>query len=219
MHQRKDTKCRLELSEGFEIGYQKPLAKAPVAIELEEGTHYLFARNGRGKTTLLRTLAGSIKPINGKHKTFSGMQYLSEDLKFDQSLTVASIFRSLLSKKALKKAQQLIEDLEIDLSKTYGKLSTGNKRKVILIISEFSEVKNKDNIILLDEPLTGLDQNARDTIYQYWSENNKNILRVISCHPDNDGMVCNSALTINEGKIHHYDASGIRWKELKTILS
>ena len=56
---------KVGLSDGLSIGYQSRLAAAEGDIELGSGTHYLLARNGRGKTTLLRTLAGVIKPLCG----------------------------------------------------------------------------------------------------------------------------------------------------------
>ena len=49
----------------LEIGYDQSLAKFSETVELGGGTHFLLARNGRGKTTLLRTVAGSLKPVNG----------------------------------------------------------------------------------------------------------------------------------------------------------
>jgi len=48
---------------GLEIGYGKPLARFGQAVSLTGGTHFLLARNGRGKTTLLRTLARTLKPV------------------------------------------------------------------------------------------------------------------------------------------------------------
>jgi len=56
---------RIQMNAGLEIGYGTPLARIGSNTQLSSGTHFLVARNGRGKTTLLRTLAGSIKPLSG----------------------------------------------------------------------------------------------------------------------------------------------------------
>ena len=62
---------------------------------LTGGTHFLLARNGRGKTTLLRTLAGTLKPVAGNFRAEGFIQYLPEDLRFDPEITPAMIFRML----------------------------------------------------------------------------------------------------------------------------
>ncbi|NIP93140.1 MAG: ABC transporter ATP-binding protein, partial [Akkermansiaceae bacterium] len=43
----------MNLTKGLGIGYGSLLAEVTEDISLEVGTHYLLARNGRGKTTLL----------------------------------------------------------------------------------------------------------------------------------------------------------------------
>ena len=61
---------RVELSCGLSIGYEGRLACVDgrdEGIVLEGGTHYLLARNGRGKTTLLKTLAGVLNPLGGDY--------------------------------------------------------------------------------------------------------------------------------------------------------
>jgi ABC-type transport system involved in cytochrome bd biosynthesis fused ATPase/permease subunit len=60
----------IHLDSGLEIGYGSPLARfGRVRQPLSGGTHFLLARNGRGKTTLLRTLARSLKPVSGNFRT------------------------------------------------------------------------------------------------------------------------------------------------------
>ena len=72
---------KLSLPQGLSIGYKLPLAEVTDknGITLNSGTHYLLARNGRGKTTLLRTLAKVLKPIKGGFKCEGRCQLLSED--------------------------------------------------------------------------------------------------------------------------------------------
>ena len=64
----------LTLSSGLTIGYQTPLAKTEDTISLQPGTHFLIARNGRGKTTLLRTIARSLKELHGTVEMVGRMQ-------------------------------------------------------------------------------------------------------------------------------------------------
>ena len=147
----------IHLDSGLEIGYGSPLARFGQEVELSGGTHFLLARHGRGKTTLLRTLAGTLKPVAGKFRAEGFVQYLPEDLRFDPEITPAMVFRMLLPKARFQQALQLADRIELDVKKPYGRLSTGNRRKTSLIMAEFSVKPDQGNILLLDEPFSGLD--------------------------------------------------------------
>ncbi len=143
---------------------------------LTGGTHFLLARNGRGKTTLLRTLAGTLRPVTGKFRTAGFVQYLPEDLRFDPEITPAMVFRMLLPKARLPEARELAGRIELDVKKPYGRLSTGNRRKTSLIMAEFSVKPDAGNILLLDEPFSGLDAFAR----QAFEETNLRVQHVLT---------------------------------------
>ncbi len=203
----------------MEIGYGKPLARLPEAIRLDAGTHFLLARNGRGKTTLLRTLARTLKHVSGEFHTEGFTQYLPEDLRFDPELTPRMIFRMLLPKVRLDEALALAADIELDTKKPYGRLSTGNRRKTALIMAEFSVKPEGGNILLLDEPFSGLDAHARQAFEEIWKKSAENVLRLVSCHPDYDSMEMPSALLIESGTIRHHAGSGQTWTGLKNLLN
>ncbi len=209
------------LSGGLSIGYQERLAEADGDIVLRSGTHYLLARNGRGKTTLLRTLAGVLKPLGGDYSCEGRCQLLSEDLVFDRELPAQIIFRSLLKKADCKQAMELAGRLELDVHKPYGKLSTGNKRKVALLVAEFSVQEGRSDILLLDEPFTGLDAFAREVFQELWSKRQEGVLRLVSCHPDFDSMEMESSVLISDGKIVHLFGENApkQWGDLKTQLN
>ena len=207
------------MAEGFSIGYRAPLARASSEIRLGSGTHFLLARNGRGKTTLLRTIARSLKPIHGDVKATGRVQYLPEDLRFDAEIPVHSIFRALIAKDRLEAAMDLAGRIELDTSKAYGRLSTGNRRKTSLIVAEFSTIPNAANILLLDEPFSGLDAFAREAFEAIWKSSSANVLRLVSCHPDYDTMSMPSAVLIQDGTISHLEGNHQTWSKLKDHLN
>jgi len=210
---------RIRLEKHLAIGYDKPLAKFDDAVELGGGTHFLLARNGRGKTTLLRTLAGSLKPLSGSFETGGSIQYLPEDMRFDAEITPATIFRMLLpGKKRCQEALELAERIELDVRKPFGKLSTGNRRKTTLITAEFSIRQGQGNILLLDEPFSGLDAFARAAFEEIWQASSDEVLRLVSCHPDYDSMVMPSALLIESGQARHLSSDDQTWSSLKNLL-
>ena len=119
----------IHFESGLEIGYNSTLARFGDVVNLSSGTHFLLARNGRGKTTLLRTLAGTLKSVKGKFRVEGFVQYLPEDLRFDPEITPATVFRMLIPKARQAAALDLAARIELDLKKPYGRLSTGNRRK------------------------------------------------------------------------------------------
>ena len=209
----------IQLDSGLEIGYAAPLARFGEPVALTGGTHFLLARNGRGKTTLLRTLARTLKPVAGSFRTEGFMQYLPEDLRFDPEITAAMIFRMLIPKARLDQALGLAERIELDVRKPYGRLSTGNRRKTNLITAEYSVKEDRGNILLLDEPFSGLDAFARQAFEEIWRESADNVLRLVSCHPDYDSMELSSALMIENGHARHLSGGGQTWSQLKNLLN
>ena len=209
----------ISFDSGLEIGYGSPLARFGEEIKLTGGTHFLLARNGRGKTTLLRTLAGTLKPIAGKFRAEGFVQYLPEDLRFDPEITPAMVFRMLLPKNRLKEALDLAERIELEVKKPYGRLSTGNRRKTNLIMAEYSVKQDRGNILLLDEPFSGLDAFARQAFEEIWRESNERMLRLVSCHPDYDSMKMPSALMIENKQARHFNENGQIWSGLKTLMN
>ncbi len=209
----------IHLDSGLEIGYGSPIARFGQPVTLSGGTHFLLARNGRGKTTLLRTLARTLKPVAGTFSLSGFTQYLPEDLRFDPEITPAMIFRMLLPKAKLQDALNLATNIELDVKKTYGRLSTGNRRKTNLITAEFSVKPDSGNILLLDEPFSGLDAFARQAFEEIWKKSAANVLRLVSCHPDYDAMEMPSAVMIEGKSVHHLADDGQTWSQLKGQLN
>ncbi len=211
---------KISIQAGFAIGYKSALATAADEMELAEGTHYLLARNGRGKTTLLRSLAGVLQLRGGDFTIVGQNQFLSEDICFDRELPAKLIFKCLLPKVVLPEVMDLAQKLELDTKLPYGKLSTGNQRKVALIMAEYAVDPDQGNILLLDEPFTGMDVYAREIFQDLWKSRKNGILRVLSCHPDQDSMVMESALIISDGKLYHLAGAekAAEWRELKKEL-
>jgi ABC-type multidrug transport system ATPase subunit len=168
---------------------------------------------------LLRTLAKTLKQIDGDFLASGKTQYLPEDLRFDPEITVAGIFKSLVPAANLKTATDLAASIELDVRKAYGKLSTGNRRKTHLIVAENSVDPSSGNILLLDEPFSGLDAYAREVFENIWRASSDQVLRLVSCHPDYDSMGMPSALVIQDGGIRHTVGSDQTWSQLKHQLN
>lgn len=209
----------ISFSSGLSIGYDKGLAEVRESISLGQGTHYLLGRNGRGKTTLFRTLCGMIKPLAGEFRVTGNCRFISEDLVFDQELKAPVILKSLLNKKAAGAALEFAKSIDLDLTKPFGKLSTGNKRKVNLLLAEFGFHNDGRDIIFLDEPFTGLDAPTRQAFIDHWANETNNVVRIVSAHPDFDDMPVPSALVISDGILNHQQSEDMSWGQLRQFLN
>jgi len=211
--------AELTLSEGFGIGYGSLLAEVGEEIVLGHGTHYLLARNGRGKTTLLKTLSGLLKKVAGGFEATGRCQFVGDDLSFDRELTARMIFRALVPRGRRGEALGMAEKLELDVAKQFGKLSFGNRKKVGLIVAEYRLRDDEPNLILYDEPFTGLDTPAREAVRERWEATEEEVLRVVSCHPDFDAMSMPKALLITDGRILRGGDGSRTWADFKDLLN
>lgn len=223
-------KPSVTIEEGMEIGYEGArwrgrqavrLAKATDAIHLEPGRHLLLARNGRGKTTLLKTLANLIPAMAGVFSVGGRRQYVDEELRFDPELTSRQIFRSFFQNGLFKTSLSFAERMELDVGKQYGKLSKGNRQKVALILAETRASDGEGHVLLLDEPFSGLDFHVRNEVDAIWTENQENVLRLVCVHPDEPTLQAESALLISEGRIQQHHAAGgwVDWMETRKTLN
>ena len=86
-------------------------------------------------------------------------------------------------------------------------------------MAEFSVKPDTGNILLLDEPFSGLDAFARQSFEEIWKQSSANVLRLVSCHPDYDAMEMPSALMIEGKCARHLNADGQTWSALKNLMN
>lgn len=130
--------------------------------------------NGSGKTTTIRHIMGFLKPDSGDvqvqgfdawkdapHiKSFVG--YVPGEIAFPD-LSTGTIFlknqAELLGVKNMDYANSLIDKLQLDTSANLKRMSKGMKQKTAIVAGFMAD---KD-ILILDEPTTGLDPLMRET--------------------------------------------------------
>ena len=141
----------------------------------------LLGLNGSGKTTAINIISGFLKPDNGdilnngqsilNDKHFAEINISvcqQEDIIFEY-LTVKEYIEYLSEiKNDILTEQQIDEIVDLlNLKKNIdcfcNTLSEGEKRKLNLSLSLISD----DNIILLDEPTRGLDNNSKEIIWNF----------------------------------------------------
>lgn len=142
-----------------------------VSFDVNEGEIILIlGPNGSGKTTLLRAIAGLL-PFTGNiiwnseksHK----IGFVPQDFEFQRNfpLKVKELFAITLDIKDEKKIHEYLEfskagHLE---DKRLGELSGGELQRTIIAFV----LAQEPNVLLFDEPFSGIDIGSEETIYQH----------------------------------------------------
>lgn len=171
---------------------QTPSFELQISEEFPAGFTVLFGPSGAGKSTLLDCIAGLVRPDEGTIR-------LGEDIFFDgakrislapQERGIGYVFQSLalfphltveenvgfgIARKAVaeqrEKVERILSAFHIRAlgKRKPGELSGGEKQRVALARS----VVTQPRLLLLDEPLTGLDAGLRQAILQDLGEWNR----------------------------------------------
>lgn len=218
----------LSIAPGTRFGYHagpfwrrqaRTLVEASEPVNIGAGLHLFVAPNGVGKTTLLRSLAGLSPTLGGSLKVDGRVLYLSDELKMDEELKPLALFRSLFKGRALHEAERLAEILKLNLSCPIGKLSRGNRQKVLLIIAETRLHQTGHSVLLMDEPLSGLDAETREVVTALWAEASTDALRLVILHELESVRRADSLFTIRSGRLHHTGSrKGDSWLETYRTL-
>ncbi len=160
-------------AKGLSLGYDSRALIEDLCFELNQGDYLcVVGENGSGKTTLMKTLINLTKPIAGTIEFSSELKrneigYLPQQtaVQRDFPASVKEIvysgfqgktsFRPFYSKEEKKTADGIMKKMGVaDLKdKCYRNLSGGQQQRVLLSRALCAAEK----ILLLDEPVSGLD--------------------------------------------------------------
>ena len=163
-------------AENLTIKFGKKTALDNVSFVLSSpGIVGLVGNNGAGKTTLINTIMGYYKPTSGrmmynKYNTFNNVVssnsiiIIDEKLGHDYMLSLEGNAKKIASVRTDFQINRFYEYMEIfGLSKKqyYTRLSKGMKNQFNICIG----LAFDKEIYVLDEPVSGLDESARDKFY------------------------------------------------------
>lgn len=187
-----------------------------INMSLESGNIYGFiGRNGSGKTMLLKVICGFVKPTSGtiliNDENALANNYFNNEIRaliekpnfinnlsgFDNLKLLASINNKIDDKTILTWLDKV--DLLEEKDKLYSKYSLGMKQKLGIVQALMEDTK----IILLDEPLNGIDENSVNIIRNILlEEKNKDKLIIIATHIKEDiEKLCNIIYHFDSGKV------------------
>ena len=117
-----------------------------VSLNVESGVRAcVTGRNGEGKSTLLKVIAGRIEPDTGEIIRAPGLKvaFLEQEVPSDRPGTVKEIAQS----------DRLISQMGLDPAAVFNALSGGLRRRVLLA----RVLADEPDLVLLDEPTNHLD--------------------------------------------------------------
>jgi len=164
--------------DGLSVRYGKRVAVEDLSLRVERGSVFaLLGRNGAGKSSLFRCLAGLKRPDSGRasllgmdawSERVSAMRRIGvvhEDPDAPPTLPVERLVRYCAQVDSAwddAAVRARIEALEIDLATTFGDLSKGQKKLVSLALA----LGHAPELVLLDDPTLGLDVAMRRALYE-----------------------------------------------------
>ncbi|WP_270181092.1 ABC transporter ATP-binding protein [Alkalihalobacillus sp. CinArs1] len=153
--------------------YLTKRALSDVNVTIPEGKLIgLVGSNGSGKSTFMKMIAGLVGPTEGNvtidevpvtRRTADKVAYLSELDEYYSFYSVKetiSFFASQFADFNTEKAFEILDFMEVDREQKVKHLSKGNRGRVKIALTLARDVP----IILMDEPLSGLDPMVRDSI-------------------------------------------------------
>lgn len=193
------------ICQNLSVGYDSKIILENLSFEVNKGDYLcIVGENGSGKTTLIKSILGLIPTISGKLETGDGLKsneigYLPQQtvVQRDFPASVREIvlsgcqgrvgLRPFYSKSDKLLAEENMRKMEItDLSKRcYRELSGGQQQRVLLARALCATQK----LLLLDEPVSGLDPRVTAGMYQTIKSLNEEGISIIMISHDVNATV------------------------------
>lgn len=196
--------------------FGKQIAVADVSLEVNSGEVYgLIGPNGAGKTTLIRMLCGLFTPTAGEGTVLGfnisrdqarireRIGYMSQgfglysDLSVDENLRFYADIYGVRDPDYIAKVRERL-GLEDVGSHVVGDLSTGIRQRSALAAA----LVHRPQLVVLDEPTSGVDPVARDTIWQLVRELvSEGLTALVTTHVMPEAQRCDRLALLAEGRL------------------
>ncbi len=165
--------------------YGKDRGIIDLNLKIKEGEIFGFiGPNGSGKTTTIRLFLSLLFPTSGTGKIYNHdiakdgprikkiVGFIPTEVNYYENMTVKELieYSARFYKISLDhRFNQLVDLLDLDLSRKIVELSMGNKKKVAVVQS----LMHKPRLLILDEPTIGLDPLIQNNLFDILNEKNE----------------------------------------------
>ncbi len=201
-----------------------------VSLQLETGKIYGFlGPNGSGKTTFMKMTAGLLHPTSGEiriggqlvgSETKKTTAYMSTDhfiYPYMKIKTVRSYFADFFEDFDVKRFDELIKYMQLDMNLKVSALSSGMASKLKIAAT----LARKAKLYMLDEPLNGIDLVAREKILTaiVQCSNDDNTILISSHLVDEMEKILDNVILLKDGEvILKGEAEKVREEQGKSIV-
>ncbi|RKH10399.1 ABC transporter ATP-binding protein, partial [Corallococcus sp. CA053C] len=191
-----------------------------VTLSIERGEIFGFlGSNGCGKSTTMKMLTGLLPPTEGTAKLFGSsvdagsmevrknLGYMTQafslygELSVHQNLVLHARLYHLPPDKAKARIEELVErfGLRAHLEALAESLPMGLRQRLSLAVA----VLHGPQILILDEPTSGVDPVARDSFWELLSDlsRKQGVTIFVTTHFMNEGMRCDRISLMNAGRV------------------
>lgn len=161
--------------------YDKNILKNLSHTFQDESVTCLFGASGRGKTTLLRLIAGLEQPNEGEIRKdgHEKVSFCFQENRLVEGLSALTNLRLVVREKSKEELQETLREVGImDPNQLCGSMSGGMKRRVAVARALLYE----GNPILLDEPFQGLDEQAKAQVIELIKKRRKGRILIVATH-------------------------------------
>lgn len=208
--------------------YNGHVAIKDISFNIEKGEYVcLVGENGSGKSTLLKTIVGLNKKDSGeiiKNINVDKISYLAQNNLVDLNFPATAkeiIMTGVQKHKVLpfyrkddhKRFEEICDLLGIRglINRQISDLSGGQRQRIMLARALIREPE----LLILDEPCSGLDVNITKEFYNTLSKlNQENGLTIIMATHDLDEVENDNARVICMATDIKFDGNIVKWREL-----
>lgn len=197
---------------GLTKRYAGTTAVDGATVELRPGRIYgLLGPNGSGKSTFMKLAAGLVRPTSGAIKVMDkpacpesrgAVAFMPTEPYFYSYMTIAQVgmfHEDFYADYSAEKYAQLVKQMGLDMGMKVSALSSGMAAKLKLAVAAARDAR----LIMLDEPLNGIDLIARDVIMSTIIEkaNETNTILLSSHLIDVMESILDDVIFIKQGQI------------------
>lgn len=200
---------------GLSKSFQNQPVLNDININVRKGSIYgLIGPNGAGKTTIIKLLMGIYKQDEGEvlineNKVYENnyikeqIGYIPDDLYFFPMYSIksmASFYKKIYSNWNDTRYRSMLDKFELDENKKISRLSKGMQKQVAFILT----LSTMPEVIILDEPIDGLDPLIRKKVWKYIVEDvaERAVSVLISSHNLKElDSICDYIGVINKGSM------------------